>query len=124
MLGNDPEKEDILGRTDHLEKAPSSLSDEEVEKFRALFSETGTGEEVRELSRKDNKMEDDPLPGPSESEEKPLMCKDLNTPSVQFFDDADDDDADDTKDVDVLTVKRRNIFDVETKSAVTLVSSF
>ncbi|XP_015270882.1 PREDICTED: probable ATP-dependent RNA helicase DDX10 [Gekko japonicus] len=118
MLGNDPEKEVLLGGTDHPEEAPSSFSGEEVEKCRALLSETVTlaGEEIRELPRKDNGMEEDALPGQSESEEEPLMCKDLKTPSVQFF----DDDDEDTKDVDVLTVKRRNVFGLESRGNVAL----
>ncbi|XP_077197725.1 putative ATP-dependent RNA helicase DDX10 [Paroedura picta] len=121
MLENDAEKEVLLERTDLPEKAPSSLSSEEVEKCRTLFSETVTlsGEEIRELPRKDNEMED-ALVEESESEEEPLMCKDLKTPSV-FVD--DDDDDDDTKDMDVLTIKRRNVFDLESRDCVTLSSS-
>ncbi|KAL8191029.1 UNVERIFIED_CONTAM: hypothetical protein K2H54_066836 [Gekko kuhli] len=124
ILGNLPEEEVLLEGTDHPEDTPSSLSNEEVEKCRALLSEAVTlaGEEIRELPRKDNEMEEDALPGQSESEEEPLMCKDLKTPSVQFFD--DDNDDDDTKDVDVLTVKRRNVFGLESRGSVALVSSF
>nr|XP_056714860.1 probable ATP-dependent RNA helicase DDX10 [Euleptes europaea] len=116
MLGNDPETECLLGGTDHPEKAPSSLSNEEAEKCRTLFSETVTlAEEMRELPSKDNGTEDDVLQGESESEDEPLMHKDLEPPPVQFFEDDDD-----TKDVDVLTVKRRNVFGLEPRSSVPL----
>lgn len=127
ILGSDPEKEEgkdgLLGRIDHPEEAPSSLSSEEVEKCKALVSDTVTfaGEETRELSRKDNETEGDVLLGESESEEEQLMCKDLKTPSVQFFEDDEDDDA---KAVDVLTVKRRNVFGLEPRGSVALVSAF
>uniref|UniRef100_A0ACB8FGH5 Uncharacterized protein n=1 Tax=Sphaerodactylus townsendi TaxID=933632 RepID=A0ACB8FGH5_9SAUR len=122
MLGSNPEKECLFRGADHSEKEPPSLSNNEVERCRTLFSETVTlaGEEIQELRSKDNRMEEDSSQGESELEEEPLMCKDLKTPSVQFFE--DDEDDDDTKDVDVLTVKRRNVFGL--KPTVALVKKW
>ncbi|XP_060090826.1 probable ATP-dependent RNA helicase DDX10 [Heteronotia binoei] len=120
LLGNDSEKEVLLGTTDHFEGAPSSSCNEETEKHRALFSETVTlaKEESRELPRKDNEMEEDALQGESESEEELLIWKGLKTPSAQFFEDDDD-----MKDVDVLTIKRQNVFGLESGGSVALSSS-
>ncbi|KAM9247679.1 putative ATP-dependent RNA helicase DDX10 [Leptosomus discolor] len=50
-----------------------------------------------------------------EEKEVPLPSRVPNPDSVQFFEDDDDDDDDDTKDLDLLTVKRRNVFGVEAK---------
>ncbi|XP_054830831.1 probable ATP-dependent RNA helicase DDX10 [Eublepharis macularius] len=116
------EKEGLLEGTGHSKEAPS-LSSEEVEKCRALFSETVTlaGEETKELSGGDSEMEDDAFQGQSESEEEPLTCKGLKAESVQFFE--DDDGDDDAKELDVLTVKRRNVFGLKPRGSVTLSSS-
>lgn len=60
----------------------------------------------------------------SEEEEKEgaLSSRVPNTSSMQFFED-DDDDDDDTKDLDLLTVKRRDVFDLESKDSPALVSA-
>ncbi|NWS74310.1 DDX10 helicase, partial [Crotophaga sulcirostris] len=53
----------------------------------------------------------------SEEEEKevPVSSRVPNPDSMQFFGGGDDDDDDDTKDLDLLTVKRRNVFGIEAK---------
>ncbi|XP_021141956.2 probable ATP-dependent RNA helicase DDX10 isoform X2 [Columba livia] len=47
-----------------------------------------------------------------EEKEVPVPSRVHNTDSMQFFE-GDDEDDDDTKDLDLLTVKRRNVFGVE-----------
>ncbi|NXJ59115.1 DDX10 helicase, partial [Rostratula benghalensis] len=49
-----------------------------------------------------------------EEKEVPVLSRVPNPDSVQFFEE-DDDDNDDTKDLDLLTVKRRDVFGVEAK---------
>ncbi|OPJ81178.1 putative ATP-dependent RNA helicase DDX10 [Patagioenas fasciata monilis] len=48
-----------------------------------------------------------------EEKEVPVPSRVPNTDSMQFFEGDDEDDDDDTKDLDLLTVKRRNVFGVE-----------
>ncbi|KFP07439.1 putative ATP-dependent RNA helicase DDX10, partial [Calypte anna] len=48
-----------------------------------------------------------------EEKEVPATSRVPDPNSGQFFEDDDDDDDDDTKDLDLLTVKRRNVFGVE-----------
>lgn len=57
-----------------------------------------------------------------EEKEGALSSRVPNTNSMQFFED-DDDDDDDTKDLDLLTVKRRDVFDLESKDSPALVSA-
>ncbi|KAK2532995.1 hypothetical protein Q9966_007869 [Columba livia] len=49
-----------------------------------------------------------------EEKEVPVPSRVPNADSMQFFE-GDDEDDDDTKDLDLLTVKRRNVFGVETQ---------
>ncbi|XP_031407932.1 probable ATP-dependent RNA helicase DDX10 [Meleagris gallopavo] len=57
-----------------------------------------------------------------EEKEGALASRVPNTNSMQFFE--DDDDDDDTKDLDLLTVKRRDVFDLESKDSPALEASF
>ncbi|XP_042724104.1 probable ATP-dependent RNA helicase DDX10 [Lagopus leucura] len=57
-----------------------------------------------------------------EEKEGALSSHIPNTNSMQFFED-DDDDDDDTKDLDLLTVKRRDVFDLESKDSPALNAS-
>lgn len=50
-----------------------------------------------------------------EEEEVLVPSRVPNSDSMQFFGDASDDEDDDTKDLDLLTVKRRNVFGMEAK---------
>ncbi|XP_033002149.1 probable ATP-dependent RNA helicase DDX10 [Lacerta agilis] len=107
---NEPEKERPLQQTDEPQNAPFSVSNDDVEKCRALFSETAVlgGDEDIE----DSETEDDASQAQTETEEEPLAVKGSEAERLQFFEEGDSDD-DDTKDLDVLTVKRRNVFGLE-----------
>lgn len=64
-------------------------------------------DELKEVSEEEEEEEEKELPVPGRVP---------NPDSMQFFEDDDDDnDDDDTKDLDLLTVKRRNVFGVEAK---------
>lgn len=59
-----------------------------------------------------------------EEKEVPLPSRLPNADSMQFFEgDDEDEDDDDTKDLDLLTVKRRNVFGVEAQDNPGPVSS-
>ncbi|KAM6293713.1 putative ATP-dependent RNA helicase DDX10 [Porphyrio hochstetteri] len=123
---------EATGRTGHLEETEenrntiSSVDSEGVEPgtdFRGKASVTKTKEQER--SRKTEECsassEGDEESGESEDEvseeeeEKEIPVPSRDPDSMQFFKDDGDDDDDDTKDVDLLTVKRRNVFGVEAK---------
>ncbi|CAI5773229.1 probable ATP-dependent RNA helicase DDX10 [Podarcis lilfordi] len=111
---NEPEKERSLQQTDEPQNAPFSVSNDDVEKCRALFSETAVlgGDEDIALSSKDSETEDDASQTQTETEEEPIAVKGSEAERLQFFEGGDSDD-DDTEDLDVLTVKRRNVFGLE-----------
>nr|XP_003221744.1 PREDICTED: probable ATP-dependent RNA helicase DDX10 isoform X4 [Anolis carolinensis] len=121
MLENEPKKEGSLQRTEQPEEgAHFSVSNEDVEKCRALFTETAVsrGEEIKELSGRNGETEDDASVGTSEIEEEPAVVKGSKAECLKFFEeDEDEDEDDDTKNLDVLTVKRRNIFGTEPDTA-------
>ncbi|NXI49480.1 DDX10 helicase, partial [Chloroceryle aenea] len=124
--------------TDHLKEAEqnkntlSLINTEEVEKHGTNFSgkislnktkKKEKRKETEECSASSDDAEEggeseDELKEISEEEEEekevPVASGVQNPDSVQFFED-DDDDDDDTKDLDLLTVKRRNVFGVEAK---------
>ncbi|NXD80265.1 DDX10 helicase, partial [Halcyon senegalensis] len=132
---------EAAGGTDHLKETDqnkntfSLINKEGVEKHGTDFSgkvslnktkEKARGKETEECSASDDSAEEsgesgDELKEISEEEEEekevPVASRVQNPDSVQFFedDDDDDDDDDDTKDLDLLTVKRRNVFGVEAK---------
>ncbi|XP_061484627.1 probable ATP-dependent RNA helicase DDX10 [Rhineura floridana] len=124
MLENEPEKGEPLQGANEPEDACFSLSNNDVEKCRALFSETIMlgGEEEKELSSKDSETEDDAPQGQTEVEEEPVTVKHLEAERLQFFEEGDSDD-DDSKELDVLTVKRRNVFGLESGDKVPLNTS-
>nr|XP_034970312.1 probable ATP-dependent RNA helicase DDX10 isoform X2 [Zootoca vivipara] len=111
---NEPEKEGPLQQTDEPQNAPFSVTNDDVERCRALFSETAVlgGDEDIELSSKDSETEDDASQAQTETEEEPIAVKGSEAERLQFFEESNSDD-DDTKDLDVLTVKRRNVFGLE-----------
>uniref|UniRef100_A0A803SMR3 ATP-dependent RNA helicase n=1 Tax=Anolis carolinensis TaxID=28377 RepID=A0A803SMR3_ANOCA len=127
MLENEPKKEGSLQRTEQPEEgAHFSVSNEDVEKCRALFTETAVsrGEEIKELSGRNGETEDDASVGTSEIEEEPAVVKGSKAECLKFFEeDEDEDEDDDTKNLDVLTVKRRNIFGTEPDTAVSSMST-
>ncbi|XP_034970311.2 probable ATP-dependent RNA helicase DDX10 [Zootoca vivipara] len=111
---NEPEKEGPLQQTDEPQNAPFSVTNDDVERCRALFSKTAVlgGDEDIELSSKDSETEDDASQAQTETEEEPIAVKGSEAERLQFFEESNSDD-DDTKDLDVLTVKRRNVFGLE-----------
>ncbi|XP_075274602.1 putative ATP-dependent RNA helicase DDX10 [Opisthocomus hoazin] len=122
--GTDHSKE-----TEENKNPISSINIEEAEKcgtnFSGKVSVNGTKEkerrkETEECSASSEGAEEsgeseNELKEVSEEEEVPVPSRVPNPDSVQFFEDDDDDDDDDTKDLDLLTVRRRNVFGVEAK---------
>uniref|UniRef100_A0A8C0EYL1 ATP-dependent RNA helicase n=1 Tax=Bubo bubo TaxID=30461 RepID=A0A8C0EYL1_BUBBB len=80
----------------------------------------------RESAEESSESEDESKEVSEEEEEEekevPILSTVPNPDSMQFFED-DDDDDDDTKDLDLLTVKRQNVFGVEAKDNPALVSA-
>ncbi|KAF1497747.1 putative ATP-dependent RNA helicase DDX10, partial [Eudyptula minor] len=121
---------DHLKETERNKNTLSSISKEGVEKCRANFSGKVSVNKTNEKERRKETEEcsassegaeeggesEDESEEVSEEEEKevPVPSRVPNPDSMQFFGD-DDDDDDDTKDLDLLTVKRRNVFGVESK---------
>ncbi|XP_052669039.1 probable ATP-dependent RNA helicase DDX10 [Harpia harpyja] len=122
--------------TDHLKQTEQnkntlSINEEGVEKCGTNFSGKASDNKTKEKERRKETEEcsassegaeessesEDELKEVSEEEEEkevPVPGRVPNPDSMQFFED-DDDDDDDTKDLDLLTVKRRNVFGVEAK---------
>lgn len=129
---------DHLKETERNKNTLSSISKEGVEKCRANFSGKVSVNKTNEKERRKETEEcsassegaeeggesEDESEEVSEEEEKevPVPSRVPNPDSMQFFGD-DDDDDDDTKDLDLLTVKRRNVFGVESKDNTAPVSS-
>nr|XP_009682113.1 PREDICTED: probable ATP-dependent RNA helicase DDX10 [Struthio camelus australis] len=131
---------EIAEETDHLKetkqnKNVSSSISKEVEKYRTNFS----GEvSVDKTNEEDGRKETEEYPSSSggtddgeseeelkevfeEEEEKevPVLSRVPNADSIPFFE--DDDDDDDDRDLDLLTVKRRNVFGIEARDNPALV---
>ncbi|NWZ59455.1 DDX10 helicase, partial [Haliaeetus albicilla] len=122
--------------TDHLKQTEQnkntlSINEEGVEKCETNFSGKASDNKTKEKERRketeecsasnegaeESSASEDELKEVSEEEEEkevPVPGRVPNPDSMQFFED-DDDDDDDTKDLDLLTVKRRNVFGVEAK---------
>ncbi|XP_029458335.1 probable ATP-dependent RNA helicase DDX10 isoform X2 [Rhinatrema bivittatum] len=106
--------------------ACASVSDEELEAYRAHFSQKQPdalqrgGERTEKETKSLGKTEEDELEGESEGQtlhEKREIRKEAAVP-VQFLDeDAEDDD---TRDLDFLTVKRRDVFGLEAEAESSL----
>ncbi|KAJ6662342.1 hypothetical protein lerEdw1_012506 [Lerista edwardsae] len=122
-LENEPEKAGPSQGTQQSGTAHFTSSRDEVKSCRVLFGETVTleGEEMKEPSSKESEAEDGASEGQSEVEEESGTAKGSEAECRQFF---EEDDDDDTKDLDVLTVKRRNVFGLESRESVALVSVF
>ncbi|XP_070798960.1 probable ATP-dependent RNA helicase DDX10 [Pituophis catenifer annectens] len=115
----EPEKEG----TEQAEDPQFSLSDEDLEKCRRIFSRAGMlgQKETEGLSGQISPVEK-ALQSPSEPEE-PATVHESKPESLNFFeDDDDDDDDDDDASKDVLIVKRRNVFGVEPEEKAPLVT--
>ncbi|XP_074788297.1 putative ATP-dependent RNA helicase DDX10 isoform X1 [Athene noctua] len=122
--------------TDHLQETEQNkntlplINEEGVEKREIHFSGKVSVNKTKEKERKketeeyfassegaeeNSESEDESKEVSEEEEEKevPILNTVPNPDSMQFFE--DDDDDDDTKDLDLLTVKRQNVFGVEVK---------
>ncbi|NXY68631.1 DDX10 helicase, partial [Glareola pratincola] len=121
--------------TDQLKEAEqnkntiSLINSEGVEKCGTNFSEKVSANKTKEKERRketeecfassenaeSGESEDESKEVSEEEEEKevPVLSRVPKPGSVQFFEDGDDDDDDDAKDLDLLTVKRRDVFGVE-----------
>ncbi|XP_054049621.1 probable ATP-dependent RNA helicase DDX10 [Rissa tridactyla] len=121
--------------TDHLKetgqnKNTISSINNGVEKCGTNFSEKVTANKTKEKEKRketeecsassedaeSDESEDESKEVSEEEEEEkevPVPSRVPNPGSVQFFEDGDDDDDNDTKDLDLLTVKRRDVFGVE-----------
>ncbi|XP_044297371.1 probable ATP-dependent RNA helicase DDX10 isoform X2 [Varanus komodoensis] len=115
IFENDPEKGNPLKGAEQPEDAYFHVSKEDVEKCRALCTEAVLlgGEGMNKLSSKDSETEDDASQGQSEVEEDPETVKGSKAECLKFMEGSDGEDEDDTKDPDVLTVKRLNVFGLE-----------
>lgn len=126
-----------LKDTEQNKNTISSLNKEEMEECRINSSgKLSVNRSKEEESRKETEQYPPSSEGTEESEseceseeaseeeekEGALSSRVPNTNSMQFFED-DDDDDDDTKDLDLLTVKRRDVFDLESKDSPALVSA-
>ncbi|XP_074906078.1 putative ATP-dependent RNA helicase DDX10 [Buteo buteo] len=122
--------------TDHLKQTEQNkntllINEEGVEKCETNFSGKASDNKTKEKERRketeecsassegaeESSASEDELKEVSEEEEEkevPVPGRVPNPDSMQFFED-DDDDDDDTEDLDLLTVKRRNVFGVEAK---------
>ncbi|XP_007431779.1 probable ATP-dependent RNA helicase DDX10, partial [Python bivittatus] len=111
-----PEKEG----TEQAEDTQFSLSDEDLEKCRRIFSRTGLlgQQETEGLSGKSS-PEEDALQSQSELEE-PTTVHESKPECLNFFEDDDGDDDDDDASKDVLIVKRRNVFGLESEEKAAL----
>ncbi|KAM6316627.1 putative ATP-dependent RNA helicase DDX10 [Aegotheles albertisi] len=124
---------DHLTETEQNKNDLSLINEEGMEKCRTSSSgkvsvnnktkENERRKETEECSassegaEESDESEDESKEVPEEEEERevPVPGRVPNPDSVQFFEDDDDDDDDDTKGLDLLTVKRRNVFGVEAK---------
>ncbi|XP_039194528.1 probable ATP-dependent RNA helicase DDX10 [Crotalus tigris] len=108
----EPEKEG----TEQAEDTQFSLTDEDLEKCRRIFSRTGM------LGQKETEGKSSPdeeaLQSPSELEELAKVHESKPESLIFFEDDDDDDDNDASK--DVLIVKRRNVFGLESEEKAPL----
>ncbi|NXE91068.1 DDX10 helicase, partial [Menura novaehollandiae] len=124
--------------TDHLEETEQDentltlINEGRVEKCGTNFSGKTSLNKTKEKERRketeecsassegaeeSDESEDESKEVSEEEDEKEVHVPSRvpNSDSVQFFEDDDDDDDDDTKGLDLLTVKQRDIFGVETK---------
>ncbi|XP_032846667.2 probable ATP-dependent RNA helicase DDX10 [Tyto alba] len=123
--GTDHSKE-----TEQNKNTLSLINEEGLEKRGTNFSGEVSVNKTEEKERKKDteecsaSSEDAEESGESEDESKEVSEEEKevavpsrapNPDSMQFFEDDDDDDDDDNKDLDLLTVKRRNVFGVEAK---------
>ncbi|NXT84818.1 DDX10 helicase, partial [Zapornia atra] len=121
---------DHLEETEEIRNTISSVDSEGVEKGGTDFSGKASVKKTKEQERsrkteecsassegaeESGESEDEAQEVSEEEEEKEIPVPSRDPDSMQFFEDDGDDDDDDTKDVDLLTVKRRNVFGVEAK---------
>lgn len=129
---------DDLKETEQNKNTISSINNEGAEECGTNFSEKVSVNKTKEKERRketeecsassegaDSDESEDELKevykGDEEEKEVPVPSRVPNPDSTQFFE--DDDDEDDTKDLDLLTVKRRDVFGVEAKDNPAPVSS-
>ncbi|KAM4681799.1 putative ATP-dependent RNA helicase DDX10 [Amazona ochrocephala] len=126
---------DHLKEAEHNKNSPSSMNEEEVEKCGTNFSgkvsvnkakkkerrkeaeESSASSEGAEESGESEDESKEVSEDEKEEKEVPVPSRVPNPDSVQFFegDDDGDDDDDDTEELDLLTVKQRDVFGVEAK---------
>ncbi|XP_050769569.1 probable ATP-dependent RNA helicase DDX10 [Gymnogyps californianus] len=123
---------DHLKETEQNKNTLSSTNEEGVEKCGTNFSGKVSVNKTKEKERRkeiedcsassegaeeSGESEDELKEVSEEAKEKEVLVPSRvpNPDSVLFFEDEDDDDDDDTKGLDLLTVKRRNVFGVEAK---------
>ncbi|XP_064297307.1 probable ATP-dependent RNA helicase DDX10 [Phalacrocorax carbo] len=122
-----------LKETEQSKNTISSINKEGMEKCGTNVSEKVSVNKTREKERRkgteerstssegaeesgESEDESKEVSEEEEGKEVPVPSRVPNSDAMRFFeDDADDDDDDDTKDLDLLTVKRRNVFGVEAK---------
>ncbi|KAM4699517.1 putative ATP-dependent RNA helicase DDX10 [Discoglossus pictus] len=92
-----------------------TISDEEIEAFRAQLGDKKLDREVKKVVDKTDELENvkNDQDASEEEEDEVSEEEDLKQKSFTFMDDDDDDDDDDCRDLDIFTVKRRDVFAVE-----------
>ncbi|NWS93821.1 DDX10 helicase, partial [Mionectes macconnelli] len=124
---------DHSDETEQNENTLLSINEEGVKKRGTNFSGKTSVNKMKETERKKETEEcstssegaeesgesEDEFKELSEEEEAekegPVPSRVPNSDSLRFFEDDDDDDDDDTKGLDLLTVKQRDVFGVESK---------
>ncbi|NWW43507.1 DDX10 helicase, partial [Pedionomus torquatus] len=121
---------DHLKETEQNNNAISSINNEGVEKCGTNFSGMVSVNKIKEERRKETEEcsassedaesgestdESEEVSEEEEEKEVPVPSRVPNPDSVQFLEEDDEDDDDDTKDLDLLTVKRRDVFGVEAR---------
>uniref|UniRef100_A0A8C2SPB6 ATP-dependent RNA helicase n=1 Tax=Coturnix japonica TaxID=93934 RepID=A0A8C2SPB6_COTJA len=119
-----------LKETEQNKNTTSSLNKEGMEECRTNSSEKLSVNRSKEKERRKETEQYSPSSEGTEGDESECESEEASeqegkegalssrvpdTNSMQFFE--DDDDDDDTKDLDLLTVKRRNVFDLESKDS-------
>ncbi|KAM4794765.1 putative ATP-dependent RNA helicase DDX10 [Rhinophrynus dorsalis] len=99
----------VVEKGDKTEEEAGTISDEEIEKFKSQLGGKEPGHQSTKVPQNMNDSVDDTDLPESGDDDLPV---DLKQMKVQFFEDNDEDD-DDCRDLDIFTVKRRDVFGVE-----------
>ncbi|CAM9615875.1 unnamed protein product [Bubo scandiacus] len=108
-------EEGVEKREIHSSGKVSVNKTKEKERKKETEECSASSESAEESSESEDESKEVSEEEEEEEKEVPILSTVPNPDSMQFFEDDDDDDDDDTKDLDLLTVKRQNVFGVEAK---------